>query len=100
MNVAAHQEKKKKENEKTGKKEAREEERKQSTDLREAACCPNAIVYREARRKYCLYEENGRGNWNSREGQQPFLPNLNGVEDRTPTLMQLLIGAKVMMSLS
>ena len=34
-----------------------------------------------------------RGNWDPREGQQPFRPNPNGVEDRTTTLRWLLIGA-------
>ena len=34
-----------------------------------------------------------RGNWDPREGQQPFRPNPNEVEDRTATLRQLLIGA-------
>ena len=32
-----------------------------------------------------------RGNWDSREGQQPFRPNPNW--DRTTTLRRLLIGA-------
>ena len=35
-----------------------------------------------------------RGNWNPREGQQPFRPNPNGVGDRTTTLRRLLIGAE------
>ena len=35
-----------------------------------------------------------RGNWDPREGQQPFRPNPNGVGDRT-TLRRLLIGADV-----
>ena len=34
-----------------------------------------------------------RGNWDPREGQQPFRPNPNGVGDRTTTLRRLLIGA-------
>ena len=34
-----------------------------------------------------------RGNWDPREGQQPFRPNPNGVEERTTTLRRLLIGA-------
>ena len=34
-----------------------------------------------------------RGNWNPREGQQPFRPNPNGAGDRTTTLRRLLIGA-------
>ena len=46
MNVAAHHKKEK--NEKTGKREAGEE-RKQSTDFKEAACCPSAVVQRVAR---------------------------------------------------
>ena len=33
------------------------------------------------------------GNWDSREGQQPFRSNPNGVRDRTTTLRRLLIGA-------
>ena len=34
-----------------------------------------------------------RGNWDPREGQQPFRPNPNEVGDRTTTLRRLLIGA-------
>ena len=34
-----------------------------------------------------------RGNWDPREGQQPFRPNPNGIGDRTTTLRRLLIGA-------
>ena len=33
------------------------------------------------------------GNWDPREGQQPFRPNPNGAGDRTTTLRRLLIGA-------
>ena len=33
------------------------------------------------------------GNWDPREGQQPFRPNLKGGGDRTTTLRRLLIGA-------
>ena len=35
-----------------------------------------------------------RGNWDPREGQQPFRPNPNGDEDRTNTLRRQLIGAE------
>ena len=35
-----------------------------------------------------------RGNWDPREGQQPFRPNPNGAWDRTTTLRRLLIGAE------
>ena len=34
-----------------------------------------------------------RGNWDPREGQQPFRPNPNGAGDLTTTLRRLLIGA-------
>ena len=34
-----------------------------------------------------------QGNWDPREGQQPFRPNPNGAGDRTTTLRRLLIGA-------
>ena len=34
-----------------------------------------------------------RGNWDPREGQQPFRPNSNGIGNRTTTLRRLLIGA-------
>ena len=34
-----------------------------------------------------------RGNWDPREGQQPFRPNPNGIVDRTTTLRRLLIGS-------
>ena len=37
-----------------------------------------------------------RGNWDPREVQQPFRPNLNGVGDRTTTLRRLLIGAAIL----
>ena len=33
------------------------------------------------------------GNWDPREGQQPFRPNPNGAGDRTTTLRRRLIGA-------
>ena len=68
MNVAAHQEKKK--NEKTGKRKAGEERR--LADFEEAAYYPSAVVQGAARRKNGLCEWSARGNWDPREGQQPF----------------------------
>ena len=41
---------------------------------------------------------NARGNWNPREGQQPFRPNLNGTGDRITTLRRMLIGAVHLLS--
>ena len=38
-----------------------------------------------------------RGNWDPREGQQPFRPNPNGAGDRTITLRRLLIGADIVL---
>ena len=81
MNATAHQEK----NDKTGKRKA--------TDFREAACCPSAVVQGATQRKNGLCERSARGNWDPREGQQPFRPNPNEVGDRTTTLRRLLIGA-------
>ena len=89
MNVAAHPEKK---NEKTGKREA-EEERKQATDFKETLCCSSAVIQRAPRRKNDLCEGSARGNWDVREGQQPFRPNPKGIGYRTTTLRRLLIGA-------
>ena len=68
MNVAAHQEKEK--NEKTGKREAGEERRQ--ANFKEAACYPSAVVQGAARRKNGLCEGSARGNWDYREGKQPF----------------------------
>ena len=89
MNVAAHQEKEK--NEKTGKRKSGEERRQ--ADFKEAACYPSAVVKGAARQKNGLCEGIARGNWDPREGQQPFQPNPNGVGDRTTMLRRLLIGA-------
>ena len=94
INVAAHQEKEKNEETKMGKRKA-VEERRQATDFKEAACYPSAVVQRAARRKNGLCEGSALGNFDPREGQQPFRPNPNGVGDRTTTLRRLLIGADV-----
>ena len=69
------------------------QERRQATDFKEAACCPSAVVQRAALRKNGLCEGSARGNWDPREGQQPFPLNPNEVVDRTTTLRRLLIGA-------
>ena len=51
MNVADHQEKEKK----TGKRKAGEE-RRQTTDFKEVACCPSAVVEGATRQKNSLCE--------------------------------------------
>ena len=38
----------------------------------ETVCCPSAIVQGAARRKNGLCRGSTRGNWDPREGQQPF----------------------------
>ena len=68
MNVAVHQEKEK--NEKMGKRKAGEERRQ--ANFKDAACYPSAAVQGTARRKNGLCEWSARGNWDPREGQQPF----------------------------
>ena len=68
MNVATHQEEEK--NEKTGKRKSGEERRQ--ADFKGAACYPSAVVQEAARRKNGLCEGSARGNWDPREGQQPF----------------------------
>ena len=96
MNIAAHQEEKKEET-KTGKRKP--ENRRQATDFK-AACCPSAVAQGATRRQNGLCEGSFRGNWDPREGQQPFRPNPNGVGDCTTTLMRLLIGEVVITSLT
>ena len=65
MNVATHQEK-----EKTGKRKAGVERRQ--ADFKKAACYPSAVVQGAARQKNGLCEGSSQGNWDLREGQQPF----------------------------
>ena len=55
---------------KTGKRKAGEERRQ--VDFKEAACYPSLVVQGAARQKNGLCEGNARGNWDSREDQQPF----------------------------
>ena len=47
MSVTVHQEKRKNEETKTGKRRAGEK-RKQTTDFKEAVCCPTAVVQEAA----------------------------------------------------
>ena len=83
MNVATHQ--KKNEKTKTGKRKAGVEKR-QATDLKEAACCPSAVVQGAALRKHKMFERSALGKWAPQKGQQPFRPIPNGAGDRTTTI--------------
>ena len=58
MKIAAHQE----ENEKTKKNKRKSEERRQATDLKEAACCPSAVVQGVARQRNSSAPINSRLN--------------------------------------
>ena len=68
MNVATHQDKEK--NEKRVKRKAGVKRRQ--ANFTETACYPTAVVQGAARRKNGLCEGSARGNWDPREGQQPF----------------------------
>ena len=68
MNVAAHQEKEM--NEKTAKRKAGVKRRQ--ANFKEAACYLSVVVQRAAPQKNGLCEGSARGNWDPREGQQPF----------------------------
>ena len=87
MNVTANQEKEKNQETKTGKRRAGEE-RKQVLKKLCAALLWSFKGQHSEKMKDSVW-----GNWDLREGQQPFRPNLNGVGDRTITLRRLLIGA-------
>ena len=84
MNIVAHQEKEKNEETKMGREE---------TDFKEAACCPSVVIRGAEQRKNGLCKGSARSDWDSQEGQQPFLPNSNGAGDCTTTLRRLLIRA-------
>ena len=98
MNVTAHQEKEENEETKKGKRRAGEKKKtKHATDFKDAVCCSSAVVQGAAKRKN---EGNAWGNWDPREGQQPFRPNPNGAGDCTTTMRRLLIGAACSLRLS
>ena len=87
MNVTAPQEMEK--NEET-KKDRREKDKRGDRFLKKLC----AALLRSFRGQHSeKMKGSARGNWDPREGQQPFRPNPNGVGDRTTTLGRLLIGA-------
>ena len=90
MNVTAHQEKEKNKETNTGKRRAGEKRENRRPILRKlcAALLPSFRGQHSEKIKGSAW-----GNWDPREGQQPFRPNPNGVGDRTTTLRRLLIGA-------
>ena len=62
-------------------------------------CAALLRSFRGSTAKKWLCEGRARGNWDPREGQQPFRPNPNGVGDSTTTLRRLLIGEDAKTSL-
>ena len=91
MNVTAHQEEK---NEETKKGRRKEKNRR---PILKKLC---AALLRSFRGQHSeKMKGSARGNWDPREGQQPFRPNPNGVGDRTTTLRRLLIFAEFSISL-
>ena len=91
MNFTAHQEKEKNEETKKGK---RGQERRKKESRRPVLKKLCAALLRSFRGQHSKkMEGSALGNWNPREGQQPFRPNPNGAGDRTTTLRRLLIGA-------
>ena len=89
MNVTAHQEEKNEET-KIGKRKAREE-RVNRRPILKKLCAALLQSFRGQHSE--KMKGSARGNWDPREGPQPFRPNPNGVGDRPTTLRRLLIGA-------
>ena len=88
MNVTAHQE-----NEETKKGKVGQEKRKRENKrpILRKLCAALLRSFRGQHSK--KMKGSARGNWDPREGQQPFRLNPNGVGDRTTTLRRLFIGA-------
>ena len=92
MNVTAHQEKKENEETKKDKRGAGERKRENRRPILRKLC---AAFLRSFRGQHSeKMKGSAWGNWDPREGQQPFRPNPNGAGDRTTTLRRLLIGAE------
>ena len=86
MNVTAHQEKEENEDTKKGKKK-----RGNRQPILKKLCAALLQSFREQHSE--KMKGSARGNWDPREGQQPFRPSPNGVGDHITTLRRLLIGA-------
>ena len=86
MNVTAHQ----KENKET--KKGSRKKRENRRPILKKLC---ADLLRSFRGQHSeKMKGSAQGNWDPREGQQPFRPNPNGIGDRTTTLRRLLIFAE------
>ena len=97
MNVTAHQGKEKNEKTEKGKRRAGEKEKRENRRPILKKLC--AALLRSFRGQHSeKIKGSAWGNWDPREGQQPFRPNPNGVGDRTTTLRWLLIVAVLKMS--
>ena len=93
MNVTAQQQKEENEQTKKGKR-GQEKSKKKRENRRPILKKLCAALLRSFRGQHSeKMKGSAWGNWDPREGQQPFRPNPNGAEDRTTTLRRLLIGA-------
>ena len=91
MNLTAHQEKEENEETKKGKRGAGEKKRENKQPILKKLCAALLRSFRGQHSK--KMKGSARGNWDRREGQQPFRPIPNGAGDRTTTLRRMLIGA-------
>ena len=91
MNVTAHQEKEENEGTKNSKGGAGEKKRESKRPILKKLCAALLRLFRWQHSE--KMKGSARGNWDPREGQQPFRLNQNGAGDRTTTLRRLLIGA-------
>ena len=94
MNVTAHQEKEENEETKKGKRGAGKRKRENRRPILKMLCPALLRSFREQHSE--KIKGSARGDWDPREGQQPFRPNPNGAGDRTTTLRRLLIDAVTM----
>ena len=88
MNVTAHQENEETKKGKVGQKKRKRENKR---PILRKLCAALLRSFRGQHSK--KMKGSARGNWDPREGQQPFRLNPNGVGDRTTTLRRLFIGA-------
>ena len=91
MNVIAYQEKEKNEETKKGKRRTGEKKSENRRPILKKLCAALLRSFRGQRSE--KMKGSARGNWDPREGQQPFQSNPNGVGDRTTTFRRLLICA-------
>ena len=91
MNVTAHQERRMRRQRRAREGQTKRKREKKRPILKKL-CAALLQSFRGQHSKKIKWS--ARGNWEPREGQQPFRPNPNGVGDSTTMLRGLLIGAE------